>query len=133
MRIIPLIFLAVALVLPRVAVAADGNHAHVHALLVVASNQRGASDSRLSAYEPTLRSILRFESYRLAGEGSANIASPGKASANLGGGHSLELETEKSGGGSVRIVMMSDPDGVVVELVEGGHGVSFLGITCTDL
>jgi hypothetical protein len=103
MRIIPLLFLAACLVLPRGAVAADGERTHVHALLVIASNQRGASDARLSGYEPTLRSLLRFESYRFAGEASANLAIPGKSSANLGSGHSLELEAEKSNGGSVRL------------------------------
>jgi hypothetical protein len=103
MRIISLLFLAAFLVLPRDAVAAEGGHTHVHALLVIASNQRGASDARLSGYEPTLRSFLRFESYRFAGEASANLATPGKASASLGSGHSLELETEKSNGGGVRL------------------------------
>lgn len=99
MRLIPLfLLLAFSLVLPRsAALAAEGGHAHVEALLVIASNQRGESDERLSSYEPTLRRILRFESYRLAGEGSADVA--GKATINLGHGHSLELES----GGSLRV------------------------------
>jgi catechol 2,3-dioxygenase-like lactoylglutathione lyase family enzyme len=57
------------------------------------------------------------------------------ANATARGGHawSAPLVHDIPGGGHVRIVMMSDPDGVVVELVEGGHGLSFLGVTCTDL
>lgn len=103
MRIIQLMFLAVLLAVPRLAAAADGGPAHVRALLVVASNQRGETDGRLSAYEPTLRRLLRFESYRLAAEGSANVASSGKASVNLARGHSLELSLEKSEGKTVRL------------------------------
>lgn len=102
MRLIHLLFLAALLALPRVASAAEGT-TRVQALLVLASNQAGESDSRLAAYEPTLRRILRFESYRLAGEGSASLASPGKAAVNLGQGHSLQLETEKSDGRGVRL------------------------------
>ena len=83
--------------------AADGGHAGVRAILVLASNQRGESDARLAAYEPTLRRILRFESYKLAGEGAAAFALPGKAGLRLGHGHTLELEAEKSDGKGVRL------------------------------
>jgi hypothetical protein len=103
MRIIQLLFLAALLVLPRAGIAADGGSTRIRAVLVLASNQKGASDSRLSAYEPTLRRLLRFESYRLAGEGAGSVGSPGKASVNLGRGHSLQLETEKSDGKGVRL------------------------------
>lgn len=94
-RIIPLLFLALVFVLPRTVFAAGG--ARVHAMLVIASNQKGESDRRLSAYVPTLRTILRFESYRLAGEGTANVGG-GKQTLNLGNGHSLELEGDGKGG-----------------------------------
>lgn len=104
MRIIQLMFLAALLLVPRSTIAADAGQTRVRALLVIASNQKGESDARLSAYEPNLRRVLRFESYRLAGEGSANLASPGKATVNLGHGHSLALETSKGeAGGSVRL------------------------------
>lgn len=102
MRIIQLMFLATLLVLPRFAVAADGGHTRVRALLVVASNQKGESDASISAYVPTLRRILRFESFRLAGEGSADVPAPGKAAVNLGSGHSLDLESAAKGG-SLRV------------------------------
>ena len=83
--------------------AAGAGQANVRALLVLASNQSGASDARLSAYEPTLRRILRFESYKLVGEGGAALAGAGRASVKLGRGHTVELETEKSDGKGVRL------------------------------
>eukprot|EP01035_Chromulina_nebulosa_P003854 gene3855-biopygen3167 len=83
--------------------AADGARANVRALLVLASSQRGASDARLAEYEPTLRRILRFESYKLAGEGSAALAGGGKSTVRLARGHALELEMEKSDGKGVRL------------------------------
>ena len=101
MRIIQLILLAGFALLPRFAIGAEPGAARVHALLVIASNQKGETDGRLSAYEPTMRRVLRFESYRLVGEGSANLAGAGKASINLGRGHSLQLES--SGGGRLQV------------------------------
>lgn len=102
MRIIQLMFLTALLIVARTAAVA-AESASVRAMLVIASNEKGGSDSRLSAYVPTLRRLLRFESYRLAGSGSANLAMPGKASVNLGQDHSLELEADKSDGKSVRV------------------------------
>ncbi len=104
MKIISLLFLAALLAVTRTAtLAADGAHANVRALLVLASNQRGASDSRLADYEPTLRRILRFESYKLAGEGSAALATGAKSTVRLARGHVLELEMDKSEGKAVRV------------------------------
>ena len=97
MRIIQLILLAAFTLLPGPATAADSGSARVHALLVIASNQKGESDARLAAYEPTMRRVLRFESYRLAGEGSVTVSATGKASVNLGRGHSLQLESSAGG------------------------------------
>ena len=90
--------LAALALAPLGATAANDGHTRVRALLVIASNQKGDSDARLAAYVPTLRGILRFESYRLAGEGSADVASPGKTTLNLGQGHSLQLEMPGGGG-----------------------------------
>jgi hypothetical protein len=96
--------LAVMLIGSHVAAfAAAGGSGTVRAILVLASNEKGASDGRLAAYEPTLRRILRFESYKLVGEGSAALAGAGKASVKLGRGHSVELEAEKSDGKGVRL------------------------------
>lgn len=98
MRIIPLMLLALFAAFPNATTAAEAGSTRVRALLVIASNQPGGSDSRLSAYEPTLRRILRFESYRLVGEGSASVAPAGKASIRLGQGHSLALENQRADG-----------------------------------
>jgi hypothetical protein len=104
MRIIQLLFLATLLILPRGAAAADGGATRVRAVLVIASNQKGEADPRLASYEPTLRSMLRFESYRFVSEGSTSIASSsGKAAINLGRGHSLELDAPGGRGGNVRL------------------------------
>lgn len=75
----------------------------LRAILVAASNEKGASDRRLAAYEPTLRSILRFESYRFLGEGSAALAVPAEGTLSLGQGHRLEIETEASEKGAIRL------------------------------
>ncbi len=75
----------------------------LRAILVAASNEKGASDRRLAAYEPTLRSILRFESYRFLGEGSAALAVPAEGTLSLGQGHRLEIETEASDKGAIRL------------------------------
>lgn len=74
----------------------------VHGILVVASNRPGRSDDRLAPYEPTLRRILRFESYRLAGEGSSTLGVPGSGAFSLGRGQRIEIETEAGGAPGLR-------------------------------
>jgi hypothetical protein len=81
--------------------AAQSDRTSVRAILVVASNAEGESDSRLAPFEPTLRRILRFQSYRYLGEGSATVATSGTI--NLGQGHRLELEHEPGEGRAVRL------------------------------
>lgn len=81
--------------------AAD--RASIHAILITASNNPGASDRRLAPYEPTLRRVLRFQSYRFLGDGSASLDVPATGSISLPQGHRLELETEQSSGGTVRV------------------------------
>lgn len=75
----------------------------VRAILVTASKEKGESDRRLAAYEPTLRRILRFESYRFVGEGSVSLAVPGTAPLSLAAGHRLELETENVSSSGIRL------------------------------
>ena len=118
MRIIPLMFLATVLALAGTALRA-ADQTGVRAMLVIASNQRGASDPKLAAYEPTLRSILRFESYRLAGSGSATLSS-GKSSIDLGHGHSLILEAEPANGKGV---------GLRVRWEDGGRTLMNTGLS----
>lgn len=95
--------LLVALVAGLVGVQAADGRANVRAMLVLASNQKGATDGRLADYEPTLRRILRFESYKLVGEGAAALGGAGRSNVKLGRGHTLELAAEKSDGKGVRL------------------------------
>jgi len=83
--------------------AAAAEPASVRAILVSASNAKGETDRRLAAYEPTLRRILRFESYRFLGEGTASLAVPAAGRLGLGRGHTLELETEAADGKALRV------------------------------
>ena len=97
MRIIPFLFLAMMLMATHAtATAADNGSTHVRALLVTASKEAGTSDPSLAEFEPTLRRILRFESFRLAGEGSAAVSTPGQANIGLSRGQALAITAEKS-------------------------------------
>ena len=77
--------------------------ASVQGILIAASNERGQTDGRLAAYEPTLRRILRFESYRFLGEDSASFGVPERGRLSLGNGHQLEIETERSDGHAIHV------------------------------
>lgn len=107
--ILPLFLLCGAALLAR---AADG--ARIHAILITASNSPGETDRRLAAYEPTLKRILRFESFRFVGEGSTSLPSPGTGNISLGRGHRLELESEGGGRGlRVKVRWMSGGSSVM--------------------
>ena len=94
--------------------AAD--RASIRGILVAASNSKGQSDGRLSAYEPTLRRILRFESYRYLGEGSTSLGVPAQGSLSIGQGHRLEVETESVSANAVRVkVSWLDGDRVLLQ------------------
>jgi glyoxylase I family protein len=57
-----------------------------------------------------------------------------RATARGGAAWSEPLTHEIPGGGSVRIVLMSDPDGTALELVEGDSArLSFVAVACTDI
>jgi hypothetical protein len=77
--------------------------ASIHGILISASNEKGESDRRLGPYEPTLRRILRFESYRFLGDGSVSISPSDKGHLSLGEGHELEIESESSESKTVRL------------------------------
>ena len=65
--------------------ARAAEHARIQAILIAASNDHGKSDQRLAAYEPTLKSILRFESYRFLGSDSTSLGVPASAVTTLKG------------------------------------------------
>ncbi len=75
----------------------------VQGILITASNERGQTDGRLAQYEPTLRRILRFESFHFVGEDGTSLDVPASGSLSLGKGHELEVETERSDGKAVHV------------------------------
>ena len=83
--------------------AAAAEAASIHALLISASREKGTTDPRLQPYETNLRRILRFESFRFVGEGTARLATPGKGQLGLVQGHRLEIEAEKGDGPRLRL------------------------------
>jgi hypothetical protein len=85
------------------ATAHAADTANIRGILISASNDHGETDRRLAAYEPTLRRILRFESYRFLGDDNAAIAVPDKGHISLGEGHELDIETERSDGATVHL------------------------------
>jgi hypothetical protein len=97
--------------------AAD--RASVQGILISASNERGETDGRLAAYEPTLRRILRFESFRFLGEDSASLGVPARERLSLGHGHQLEVETERAEGRGIQ---------VRVRWVSGGRALMNTGL-----
>jgi hypothetical protein len=82
---------------------ARADSANIRGILISASNESGETDRRLAQYEPTLRRILRFESYRFLGDDSTSLEVPAQGSLSLGDGHELEVTTEKSDGKSIHI------------------------------
>jgi hypothetical protein len=102
MKTTRLILLIVSL-LGLFSVMSAAERSNVQCLLISASNEKGQTDRRLASYEPTLRRILRFESYRFLGEDRASVAVNEKSQLSIGNGHQLELTGETSGGGSIHL------------------------------
>tara|TARA_R110002094_G_scaffold204776_1_gene175724 strand:+ start:209 stop:655 length:447 start_codon:yes stop_codon:yes gene_type:complete len=86
----------------------------VQAILIAASNETGRTDSRLSSYEPTLKRILRFESYRFRGQGSSTLAPGQSGHISLGEGQSLELTAQDSGNHGVRVSVIWEKGGRIL-------------------
>ncbi len=95
--------LLLALVGTFTSVGHAAEQANVQGILISASNDKGETDQRLGPYEPTLRRILRFESYRFLGDDSASLGPSEKGRLSLGQGHELEIETEASGDKAVHL------------------------------
>jgi hypothetical protein len=81
--------------------AAD--RASVQGILISASNAAGQTDRRLAQYEPTLRKILRFESYRFLGDDRTSLGVPETGSLSVGDGHDLEIATERGDGNAIHL------------------------------
>jgi hypothetical protein len=83
--------------------SARAERTSVQGILITASNEAGQTDRRLAPYEPTLRRILRFESYHYVGADNTTLDVPASGSLSLGDGHELEVTTERSDGKSVHV------------------------------
>jgi hypothetical protein len=95
------LFLAVFGGLAVVARAAE--RASLQGILISASHEAGQTDRRLAQYEPTLRRILRFESFKFKGDDSASLEVPGSGTLLISDGHELVVTTESSDGKSLHL------------------------------
>jgi hypothetical protein len=69
----------------------------LHVFLITASNERGGkSDPRLAQYEPTLRRIMRFESFEYQGSDSGDLGPGESTTLMVGQGHELSIEAGKN-------------------------------------
>ena len=75
----------------------------IQGILIAASKEAGETDRRLAPYEPTLRKILSFASYRHLGEDSTSLNIPASGSLSIGDGHQLEVSTESNDGKSIHV------------------------------
>jgi hypothetical protein len=103
MKIILRLTLLASLVGLLLPVLRAADRTSVQGILIIASNEPGKTDRRLASYEPTLRRILRFESYQFVGDDSTSLGIPASGNLSLGNGHDLELATESSDGRSVHL------------------------------
>jgi len=87
---------------------ARADSANIRGILISASNESGQTDRRLAQYEPTLRRILRFESYRFLGDDSTSLEVPALGSLSIGDGHELELTIEEYNDARVRLQGVQD-------------------------
>lgn len=83
--------------------SARAERAALQGILITASNEAGQTDRRLAPYEPTLRRILRFESYHFVGDDSTSLEVPASGTLSLGDGHELEIATERSDGKAIHL------------------------------
>jgi hypothetical protein len=95
-----LLFALLGMLFPALRAA---DRASVQGILIIASNEPGKTDRRLASYEPTLRQILRFESYQFVGDDSTSLDIPASGKLSLGSGHELAITTEGSDGRSVHL------------------------------
>jgi len=102
MKTLRLLFLIASLAGIFSAVSAADN-ARIEGILISASNDHGETDRRLAAYEPTLKRILRFESYHFLGDASTSLGIPATGHLSLGDGHELEIATETADGKGIHV------------------------------
>jgi len=108
-KLLPSCALLLAWILPAAEVVAEDS-VTVHAILVSASTEAGASDRRLARYESTLRRILRFESFQQLGSGRGRAAMPGEGSFGVGQGQNLQFHAEDAGNNRIRLQLQWQGD-----------------------
>jgi hypothetical protein len=113
-----LLFLAALVVLPSlVSAAASPGLGRVRAILIVASNAKGAVDPKLADYDANLRRILRFESFRWVAEGATVVPETGTATVTLVRDHKVELAGDGKAiratwfEGSRKVIALGLPEG----------------------
>ena len=116
--ILRFVFLFVVLAVPLASLRAA--ETSIQGILITASNEPGKTDGRLAPYEPTLRRILRFESYHYVGEDRASLDVPASGNLSVGDGHTLEVVTERADGRSIQ---------VKVRWTSGGRTLMNTGLT----
>jgi hypothetical protein len=89
--------------------AAD--RASIQGILISASNEAGQTDRRLASYEPTLKRILRFESFKFRGDDSTSFDVPGSGSLTISDGHELVITTESSNDKALHVKVRWIADG----------------------
>ncbi len=75
----------------------------VRATLILGSNAGTGVDRSLAKYERNLTRVLRFDSFKQVGSGSARIAAPGSATIGLSNGHTVQVNLKDAGEGKLRI------------------------------
>lgn len=103
MKIIHRLTLLLAMLCGLTVTARAADRVSIQGILITASNESGQTDRRLAAYEPTLRKILRFESYRFLGDDRATLNVSDSGNLSLGDGHTLQVATESSDGKGIHV------------------------------
>lgn len=103
--------LAVWMALPS---AASARPVTIQAMMIHASNQSSAQDSRLDFIEFKLRRVTGFEYFRHYGEGSAVLNVPGVTELDLGHGFRLAINALKAEGGKLKAHVSWLRDGTVL-------------------
>ena len=75
----------------------------VSATLILGTNDGQGVDGALSRYEQNLKRVFPFDTFKLQGQASGSIESPGTSRLSLGDGHTLELSSSEANGDKIRL------------------------------
>lgn len=114
MRLITLIMSLLLAVVASAQATRAADSTAVHAILIMATNEKAAADPKLAPYEAPLQRNLPESSFRYVSEGTASVSGNGHATINLGRGHRIEIDAEKGGDGIRLKVQWMNGDAVVM-------------------